>query len=478
MKLTALLATTSIALLGLTTTAQAQNDEGWYVRGNLGYGTHIDPDLEGGLDSSFHGDGLESEGNAAWTLGLGYEFANNWRVEGDFDTLWTDLGSISEIPNTSAKLRTNALMLNTIYDFDDFGTWAPYVGAGLGIIRADADFAAHDLANPDLNPNPACLGSRTAGQGESCAINDDATNFGWQLLAGLGYDISENLTWDTHYTYRDSFGDFDLDGIRTNGITNATNPFESSLSNVGSHSLVTGFRYKFGDRPAAAPKVVQRPVVQQPVVTGYTCWNGDVVSDINGCPAQTVTQTVQQYRCWDGEVVTDVNGCKPQTVTRQRQAVVQQPVIQQPVVQTTNLNVCGSSNVGIFNVNTSATPKQLSRLGTLPEFGDSHSLSPTQFFEKLQSRYNSNAGDKAYLNYLFKSMGYSNGFADAQSYMFSDETLPVGTAGLLGLGKQHHFNYSILPSNDRDRQAFRIQSANGTVVHFMKTCGNYFYGCE
>ena len=318
MKLTALLATTSIALLGLTTTAQAQNDEGWYVRGNLGYGTHIDPDLEGGLDSSFHGDGLESEGNAAWTLGLGYEFANNWRVEGDFDTLWTDLGSISEIPNTSAKLRTNALMLNTIYDFDDFGTWAPYVGAGLGIIRADADFAAHDLANPDLNPNPACLGSRTAGQGESCAINDDATNFGWQLLAGLGYDISENLTWDTHYTYRDAFGDFDLDGIRTNGITNATNPFESSLSNVGSHSLVTGFRYKFGDRPAAAPKVVQRPVVQQPVVTGYTCWNGDVVSDINGCPAQTVTQTVQQYRCWDGEVVTDVNGCKPQTVTRER----------------------------------------------------------------------------------------------------------------------------------------------------------------
>ena len=318
MKLTALLATTSIALLGLTTTAQAQNDEGWYVRGNLGYGTHIDPDLEGGLDSSFHGDGLESEGNAAWTLGLGYEFANNWRVEGDFDTLWTDLGSISEIPNTSAKLRTNALMLNTIYDFDDFGTWAPYVGAGLGIIRADADFAAHDLANPDLNPNPACLGSRTAGQGESCAINDDATNFGWQLLAGLGYDISENLTWDTHYTYRDAFGDFDLDGIRTNGITNATNPFESSLSNVGSHSLVTGFRYKFGDRPAAAPRVVERPVVQQPVVTGYRCWNGDVVSDISGCPAQTVTQTVQQYRCWDGEVVTDVNGCKPQTVTRER----------------------------------------------------------------------------------------------------------------------------------------------------------------
>ena len=317
MKLTALLATTSIALLGLTTTAQAQDDEGWYVRGNLGYGIHTDPDLEGGLDSSFHGDGLESEGNAAWTLGLGYEFANNWRVELDGDTLWTDLGSISEIPNTSAKLRTTSAMINAIYDFDDFGSWAPYVGAGVGLVKGDADFAAHDFLNPTLATNPACIGPRTFGEGESCQINDDDTGIGWQLLAGLGYDISENLTWDTHYTYRD-FSELGFNGVRTNGVTGSTNSFSSDLSNVGSHSLLTGFRYKFGDRPAAAPKVVERPVVQQPVVTGYTCWNGDVVSDINGCPAQTVTQTVQQYRCWDGEVVTDINGCKPQTVTRER----------------------------------------------------------------------------------------------------------------------------------------------------------------
>ncbi len=318
MRLTALLATTSMALLGLTATAQAQDDEGWYVRGNLGYGIHQDPDLEGGLDSGFHGDGLESEGNAAWSLGVGYEFGNNWRLELDGDTLWTDLGSISEIPSSSAKLRTNSLMLNAIYDFDDFGAWSPYVGAGAGFAFGQGDFVAHDFLNPiALTTSPACIGPRTFGQGESCEIRDDETALGWQLLAGLGYDISENLTWDTHYTYQD-YSDFDFDGTRTNGITNATNAFESTLSDVGAHSLVTGFRYKFGDRPAAAPKVVERPVVQQPVVTGYTCWNGDVVSDINGCPAQTVTRTIQQYRCWDGEVVTDVNGCKPQTVTRER----------------------------------------------------------------------------------------------------------------------------------------------------------------
>ena len=475
MKISTLLATTSLAVLGLTTTATAHDDEGWYLRGNLGYGIHTDAELSGGLDSSFHGNGLQSEGNVAGSLGLGYDFGNNWRLELDGDSLWTDLGSISQTPNSSAKLRTNSLMLNAIYDFDEFGSWEPYIGAGLGLVDAQADLVAHDILNPFLSTNPVCVGPRIAGQGESCAVNDNDAGFGWQLLAGLGYDISENLKWDTHYTYRDA-GNFDFDGVRTNGFAGTTNAFQTALSDVGSHSLVTGFRYLFGHKHDA---VAPRPVVTQPTITQYKCWDGAIVSDINGCAPQTVTETIQQYRCWDGEVVTDINGCKQQT--RTREVVTQVPVVQQvqqPVVQRTNLNVCGSSNVGIFNVNTSATPKQLSRLGTLPEFGDSHGLSPDQFFQKLQTAYNSNAADKAYLNHLFKSMGYSNGFADAQSYMFSEETLPVGTAGLLGLGKQHHYNYSILPSNDRDRQAFRIQSANGTVVHFMKTCGNYFYGCE
>lgn len=181
---------------------------------------------------------------------------------------------------------------------------------------------------------------------------------------------------------------------------------------------------------------------------------------VQGSTCPVVQPQVTYVNCPDGSVVVEGSTC---------------PVIQEA---RPNLNVCGSSNVGIFNVNTSATPKQMTRLGTLPEFGDSHALSADQFFQKLQARYNSSATDKAYLDYLFKSMGYSNGFADAQSYMFSEDVLPVGTTGLLGLGKQHHYNYSILPSSDRDRQAFRIQSANGVVVHFMKTCGNYFYGCE
>ena len=200
------------------------------------------------------------------------------------------------------------------------------------------------------------------------------------------------------------------------------------------------------------------PEPVQEVVRTAQCWDGSVVSDASQCPAQPET-----YSCWDGSLVYDRAQCP---------AVPQQTVVQ------SNLNICGPSNVAIFNVDGSTQAKSLSRLGTMPEFGDSHGLTSTQFFQKLQQRYSANAGDRAYLNYLFKSMGYEGGFRDANEFMFSEETLPVGTRGILGLGEQHHYGYYVLNTNDRDREAFRVQGANGAVVHFMKTCGNYMYACE
>ena len=150
----------------------------------------------------------------------------------------------------------------------------------------------------------------------------------------------------------------------------------------------------------------------------------------------------------------------------------------QSAVESANLNKCGQSAIAIFNVPVDSQPKQLSRLGTLPQFGNSHGLTPAEFFDKLTARYNDNAMDKAYLDHLFQSMGYSNGWKDATPEMFSEEILPVGTQGLMGFGQPRHYSFSILPVAEQDRDAFRIKSANGTVVHFMKSCGNYMYACE
>ena len=103
-------------------------------------------------------------------------------------------------------------------------------------------------------------------------------------------------------------------------------------------------------------------------------------------PAEPQPQT---YNCWDGSITYDPASC---------------PAEPQPV----RYNDCGPSNVAIFNVPGDKAPKQIKRLGTLPEFGDSHDLTPSQFYDKLQQRYQSRDVDRAYLDYLFESMGYSN----------------------------------------------------------------------
>ena len=430
-KSTLCLAASTLSLLMASTATAHDNDEGWYLRGNAGYGIHEDAVLTGDVDSSFHSDGdIESEGNIGASLGVGYDFGDNWRLELDGDTLFTDFGAISEVPNSFAKLRTNSLMINALYDFDDFGRWEPYVGAGIGLVQGDASIAAHDFANVagTLDRTPVCLGARVVNQAVTCDVSEDDTSLGWQLLAGMGYKVTDNLTWDTHYTYQQA-GDFDFDGNLINGVTGASSPISTTFEDVGLHSLMTGLRYTFGGHTHDTPPPPQ-----------VVCSDGSLVSDSAFCPRVVVDPT--------------------------------------PVVVQNQYNVCANSPVAIFDVPVNSTPKQMSRLGTLPEFGDSHGLTPSQFYEKLNSRYNSNATDKAYLNYLFKQMGYANGWADAQPYMFSEEVLPVGTRGLLGLGKQHHFAYSVLPTSQRDREAFRIQSANGVVIHFMKTCGNYMYACE
>ena len=68
-------------------------------------------------------------------------------------------------------------------------------------------------------------------------------------------------------------------------------------------------------RPAYVPRQTYQQTYRQ--ITQYKCWNGQIVSNADGCPDQTITETIPQFRCWDGEVVTDENGCRPQTITRE-----------------------------------------------------------------------------------------------------------------------------------------------------------------
>ena len=63
--------------------------------------------------------------------------------------------------------------------------------------------------------------------------------------------------------------------------------------------------------------------------------------------------------------------------------------------------------------------------------------------------------------------------------MFSNDTLPYGTSGLLGFSSQHALQFSSLDVSDSTHlEAFKVRAANGNDVHFMKRCGNYMYVCQ
>lgn len=302
MKHKLLIAAAASALMAVPSLASAQ-DEGWYLRGNAGYGIHNDSDIQGDLTGA-----VESEGNATWSVGAGYAFGNNWRLELDHAALFTDMGSLTSTDGTFAKLRTNATMLNAIYDFPGFDRWKPYVGAGLGYVQGDASVAQDDFLRGATFTRSQCNTVRTAGEPNTCSVTDTGSSLGWQLMTGLGYDISENITWDTHYRYMDA-GSLDLDGVGTNTVSGATTALAADMDDVGAHSLMTGFRYKFGAATPPPPPPPPAPVAD------YRCWDGSMVFNAGQCPAEPMP--VADVRCWDGTMVFDQASCpaQPQTYT-------------------------------------------------------------------------------------------------------------------------------------------------------------------
>lgn len=309
MKHKLLIAAAASALMAVPSLAQAQETEGWYLRGNAGYGTHTDMDFTGELNGD-----VESEGNAAFSLGAGYDFGDNWRIELDGDSMWTDNGAISQLPSSFAKLRTNSLMANVLYDFDDFGLWEPYVGAGVGIVQGKLDMVAHDYLDANganLLRTSACATATNPNDARTCEVHDKDTAFGWQLLAGLGYAITDKLTWDTHYTYRD-VGDYVFDGTVSNAVAGTSSAIQTATKDAGSHSLMTGFRYTFGEKAAPPP-----PPPPPAPVADFRCWDGSMVFNAGQCPAEPVEVAQPDVSCWDGSVVFSADQCpvQPQTYT-------------------------------------------------------------------------------------------------------------------------------------------------------------------
>ena len=311
MKQKLLIAAAATALLAAPSFASAQDGSGWYLKGGAGYGVGTDIDITGGIEGD-----AEAEGNLVGNLGLGYDFGENWRLELDGATMWNDYGTVSNASGSYAKLRQNTVMLNAIYDFSDFGSWAPYVGAGIGVVDVDASVNSHDIptiSGTGQNVNSTCVGNRDGSvHAFSCDYNTGDKGLGWQLLAGLGYAITDKLTWDTNYRYVQG-PKLDLNGTFTQDQSGFALSDSIDIDGVGAHQLLTGFRYRFGE---SAPKM-EKPVVVAPTAD-YRCWDGSMVFNAGQCPAQPPVQVVEtpqpSVQCWDGTLVFDAVSCPAEPV--------------------------------------------------------------------------------------------------------------------------------------------------------------------
>lgn len=189
-------------------------DRGMYVSGSLGIGLLSDAENnQSGTNFEFSYDLGFNAGGA-----IGYDFGS-FRAEAelayhrnDVDLITFSSGASVAIDGTVSAL---SLMANGYYDFGSRKSFlAPYLGLGAGLA----------MVNEDVSISSSGLQ----------LVDDSAAVFAYQLMAGVGFNISPNTTLTVGYRY---FATMDPELDDASGV-----PFDSEYQ---SHDVMVGIRFAF-----------------------------------------------------------------------------------------------------------------------------------------------------------------------------------------------------------------------------------------
>ena len=189
-KLFALLAA-AIAGLSSPTFAEDNDSKGLYTNIYAGAGRVTDIDF-GSLGTLGFENGFE------YQLGAGYDFGKRFRVEGHFNRSGSDFKN----KNTSAgyvDLVVRTWGGNALIDFPNDSKTTPFIGAGIGSSLLEVEGADDTVTNTDL-------------------------------IAGIGYDMSNTMSLDIKYTYR-MFTDVTLGSVK--------------IDDASQHSILGGVRIRY-----------------------------------------------------------------------------------------------------------------------------------------------------------------------------------------------------------------------------------------
>ncbi|MFQ3038357.1 opacity family porin [Neisseria cinerea] len=179
----------TLVALSLPAIALADDNRGFYVQGDLGHST-LKTNDEGGKTSS---KGFSPR------LSAGYDFGD-FRVAADYThyKTWKDHEQDSSY-TLDSKIKLQSVGVSAIYDFDLNSPVKPYVGARVGLNRF-----SYDDDHRSVNVH------------ETESIRKTKTGVG--VLAGVGYDITENVALDAGYRYN-HWGNFDGMKVHTHEVS-------------------------------------------------------------------------------------------------------------------------------------------------------------------------------------------------------------------------------------------------------------------
>ncbi len=219
----------------VTISSATTGDSGFYLRGDLGYSGWTGDgtpslrafDTIAGTSDTASFDDTRFGKPFSGSLGVGYQFNDMVRADltgeyfgGDYDASGqADFACAGEAIGTNcagdarADYRAIGLMANAYVDMGTVAGFTPYLGAGLGVTRLD--WSDVSLRTECVAGAVACSGAAPATQ----SLNgENSWRFTYALMAGVSYDITEDLKLDLNYRYSqiddgDMFNGTDLEGF-------------------------------------------------------------------------------------------------------------------------------------------------------------------------------------------------------------------------------------------------------------------------
>ncbi len=215
----------------LVTYQKQQSFDGFYLRGDVGYAIPVAPTAVYGGSIPFLGEDLSN----TWLIGagVGYVWNEYFRTDITADYQFKSKfkghtlcggGCTPTYSDERDSLQTTTVLANAYYDFGRFSGFTPYIGAGVG-------FAGNKMSGL-ASTNPVGSGSPR----HTFIGGDTRWGLAAAAMAGISYNLSQNLLLDTNYRY------LWLDEARTKNDSIGKKVVYSDLAE---HQVRLGLRYMF-----------------------------------------------------------------------------------------------------------------------------------------------------------------------------------------------------------------------------------------